>query len=104
MQRGARWVAACAVVSVALSSTSAAAETWEPAKTWVFAVGIVHWKHKHEFDSFSKKERLESKLLEAFKKRGVPAGHITYLEDEKATEANIQSALHDLLLKTRRDD
>jgi hypothetical protein len=82
----------------------AAADVWEPKKTWVFAVGLVHWKDKQSFDSFPKKGRLEPALLDAFKERGVPADQIVYLQDEKATQAHIERAFRELLGKTGRDD
>jgi hypothetical protein len=90
--------------AVAAPPAPASHDAWEPKHTWVFAVGLVRWKDKQSFDAFPKKGRLEPQLVDTFKSRGVPADHISYLQDEQATQAHIEHAFHDLLARTARED
>ena len=87
---------------------SAAAEQrqlgWDPAHTWIFAVGVLHWKHSEMFGSFPVKERRDAELVDFFKRHGVPADHIVYLQDEKGTQKRIDAAFRDELKKIGKND
>src|SRR5258708_33599799 len=74
-----------------MPARAAEAATWEPAKTWVFAVGILRWEHPEIWASFPNavKNRRDQQLVEHFRKKGVPDRQIVCLKDEKATLANI---------------
>jgi hypothetical protein len=77
---------------------------WQPEKTWVFAVGVLGWKHAETYGSFPVKNRRDSTLVNFFKERGVPDSQIVYLQDKQATQARIDAAFTEQLKKLRPDD
>src|SRR6185369_11000377 len=83
-------LALLALLTVTFAS-SARAETWNPQKTWVFIVGLVTWKDTESFDSFPGQNRKDTVLVDTFKKRGVPAEQIVYLQDAEATTSIVES-------------
>jgi hypothetical protein len=88
------------------SPTPAAAEDlgWEPEKTWVFVVGVLHWKHGDMFGSFPVENRRDAALVDFFKQSGVPGTQIVYLQDKQATQLQIDRAFSAQLKKLRSDD
>jgi RNA binding activity-knot of a chromodomain/Caspase domain len=102
-------LALCSIVVQLLQlfapSTASAKELgWQPEKTWVFVVGVLHWKHRDMFGSFPVKNRRDASLVELFKQRGVPETQIVYLQDKQATQQQIDSAFTAQLKKLRPDD
>lgn len=77
---------------------------WQPRKTWVFAVGVLSWKHSDMFGSFPLKNRRDAALVDFFRKSGVPKTQIVYLQDKAATQQRIDSAFAAQLKKVRPDD
>lgn len=79
---------------------------WDPEHTWVFAVGILEWEHSEIYPSFpaAMKNRRDAQLVKHFKDAGVPAKHITYLQDAAATKERIQKAFRALLDETDEGD
>jgi hypothetical protein len=77
---------------------------WDPARTWVFVVGTLQWKDSESFSAFPQKGRRDAELVEFFRKAGVPAGQIVYLQDRAATTQRIEASLKDLLARTRPGD
>jgi hypothetical protein len=77
---------------------------WKPGKTWVFVVGALNWKHREMFGSFPVKNRRDAALVDFFKKSGVPATQIVYLQDKEATQQRIDSAFTSELKKLGPDD
>src|SRR5690348_17396621 len=77
---------------------------WDPAHTWIFAVGVLHWKHSEMFGSFPVKERRDAELVDFFKQRGVPPDHVVYLQDDNGTQKRIDAAFRDELKKIGKDD
>ncbi len=77
---------------------------WDPAHTWVFAVGVLNWKHNEMFGSFPVKERRDADLIDFFRQHDVPADHIVYLQDKQATQQRIDIAFAEQLKKLGRDD
>lgn len=71
---------------------------WQPARTWVFMVGLLEWKDADTFESFPKENRRDIVLLDVLKKRGVPAAQIVYLQDRVATTARIKAEFQKFLL------
>jgi hypothetical protein len=89
--------------------TSVCAKTkldWDPEHTWVFAVGILEWQHADIYASFpaAMKNRRDAQLVKYFKDAGVPAKHITYLQDAAATKERIQRDFRALLDETDKGD
>src|SRR5262249_1397395 len=77
---------------------------WQPAKTWVMAVGVLNWKAGRLYHPFPKENRRDVDLVKFFREHGVPEGQIVFLEDEHATKQHIEQALLDMLKKTRAGD
>ncbi|HEX8551227.1 MAG TPA: Tudor-knot domain-containing protein [Abditibacteriaceae bacterium] len=77
---------------------------WQPAKTWVFAVGVLQFKHKDSFDSFPAKDRRDSTLVKFFKERGVPNEQIVFLKDKQATHSAIATSFRTFIQKPGPDD
>jgi hypothetical protein len=77
---------------------------WIPSHTWIFAVGVLNWKHSDEFGSFPVKGRRDAELVDFFRKRGVPDQQIVYLQDKRATQNQIDAAFLEQLKKIGPDD
>jgi hypothetical protein len=77
---------------------------WQPQKTWVFAVGVLGWKHSDIYGSFPIKNRRDNTLVDFFRERGVPDSQIVYLQDKQATQARIDAAFTEQLKKLHPDD
>jgi len=69
--------------------TSAA---FDPARTRVFAVGILAWADSDTFAPFTTDGRRDTTLVESWVARGVPRGNITLLQDRAATRAAVLAA------------
>lgn len=74
-----------------------AAETWEPARTVVFAAGLLRWQRHDLYASFPRVERRDQALIDTLVARGVQRERITYLHDAGATleaaRAGLRSAV-----------
>ena len=79
---------------------------WEPARTWVFAVGILEWQHSDVYASFpaAMPNRADRRLIEAIKVAGVPEKQVVFLVDQQATLANIRREFKAQLGRTREGD
>ena len=91
------------LLTLPASAQAPAAPAWEPAKTWVFAVGVLEWKDA-SFTKYPQEGRSDAKWIALLKKRGVPAEQIVYLKDQQATKKRIEESLPELLRKTRKGD
>ncbi len=100
------WVCALAVTFAFAGRVAAdtpRVEEWNPGHTWVFAMGLVTWSNQ-DLATFAAENRSDVQLMAALQRWGVPAGQITYLQDEDATKARSERSLQDLLAKTRDGD
>src|SRR4051812_9098637 len=61
----------------------------DPARTWVFAVGILEWQHEDSWDSFPKEGRKDAELMKFFEQAGVPRDQILFIKDRDATKERI---------------
>lgn len=77
---------------------------WDPAHTWIFAVGVLHWKHSEMFGSFPVKDRRDAELVDFFRQHGVPQNQIVYLQDKSGTQERIDRAFTEQLKKIGKDD
>jgi hypothetical protein len=96
-----------AINSIAPPTVCAQTELdWDPEHTWVFAVGILEWKHPDIWASFpdAMKNRRDAQLVKFFKEAGVPAKQIKYLQDASATKDRIQHEFRALLDQTDKGD
>lgn len=98
----------CATASLILAFGVASADAaeplrWDPAKTWVFMVGMVEWQDP-KIPRFQQADRQDDVLAETFRARGVPAGRITHLKDAQATTANARDEFLAFLKKPKAGD
>lgn len=96
-------ILACIVIAV---RPAGADDSWQPSKTWLFAVGILEWQDGAEWPVMesARKNRRDVQLVNHFKSLQVPKEQVSYLQDRQATLKAIRRAFHDLLAKTRDDD
>ena len=85
-----------------LLATPLAAEDWDPAKTWVFAVGILEFEA--DISGWPEEGRVDAKMIEAYKKRGVPEDRIVFLKNEQGTKKAIGEGLAELAAKAGEGD
>ncbi len=86
-----------------LQAEDSPAPVWQPAHTWVFAIGCTVWKHDRSMN-MPKKGREDTQLMEVFKQRGVPEEQIVFLKDNVGTLANIKKSFVAELAKTHTGD
>ncbi len=98
------WIALCWFLPGSPAPARAQELGWQPQKTWVFVVGVLHWKHRDMFGSFPVKNRRDAALVDFFKQSGVPETQIVYLQDKQATQKQIDRAFAAQLKKLRPDD
>jgi len=77
---------------------------WQPQRTWVFVVGTLKWKHPDVFNSFPQTNRRDAQLVDFFRRQGVPADHLVYLQDAQATTRRVKSTFRDFLSRAREGD
>ena len=77
---------------------------WQPQKTWVFIVGTLKWKHSDMFGSFPQKNRRDAQLVDFFRRQGVPANQLVYLQDAQATTRRVKASFSDFLSRAREGD
>jgi hypothetical protein len=98
------WIVLCWFLPGAPTPARAQELGWQPQKTWVFVVGVLHWKHRDMFGSFPVKNRRDAALVDFFKQSGVPETQIVYLQDKQAVQKQIDRAFAVQLKKLRADD
>lgn len=77
---------------------------WNPARTWVFVVGILEWQVPESFSPFPKQNRRDAALVAFFRDQGVPAEQLVYLQDAEATTRQIRRSFEAQLAKAAPDD
>jgi hypothetical protein len=79
---------------------------WSPQRTWVFAVGVLEWKRGDLWSPFpeAKRNRRDEQLVELFRKQGVDAERIVYLQDSHCTKQRIDGEFVKLLNQTKPGD
>ncbi len=73
---------------------------WEPAKTWVFAVGVIQYP---DGQAWPQEGRRDVEWIAQLKSCGVPAAQILYLQDKAATLSDTQKAFGTFLAKMPAD-
>lgn len=68
-----------------------AAEEWDPAKTWVFAVGILEFEA--DISGWPEEGRVDARMIDAYKKRGVAEDRIVFLKNSQGTKRAINKGL-----------
>lgn len=89
---------------LAISATAlSASPAWQPAKTWVFAVGVLQFDDA-KLQTYPEKGRVDAVMIDVLKRRGVPDDQIVFIRNEQATKDHLQRELIDLLKQTSPDD
>lgn len=90
---------------IAVSGAVFAADTtvWNPAKTRVFIACLATFQGEKS-PSFSTDDRLDGKLAELFRARGVPARNMLVLLDKYATTQNIEAQFKSFLSESQPDE
>ena len=86
-----------------VSSAFAERPAWKPESTWVFAAGILHFEGA-ALNSWPEEGRMDVVMLDALRKRGVPADHILFLKNEEATSAQLRKRFAEFVRKPGPDD
>ncbi|MGH6767389.1 MAG: agenet domain-containing protein [Xanthobacteraceae bacterium] len=73
---------------------------WDPAKTWVFAVGILAYPGGQAWPD---EGRRDADMIRELQTRGVPAGQITFITDGNATLAAVRHSFEAVLAKAPAD-
>lgn len=77
---------------------------WDPARTFVFLVGVLEWQKAEDWDSFEAAGRCDETLVNLLRAGGVRRQNLVYLQDRAATLTVIRSKLRKLLKRTRPGD
>ncbi len=72
-------------------------------KTWVFMVSLVEWEDT-TLSKFDKEGRIDTKIIDFFKKNDIPSNQIVYLIDKKATTNTIRSEFVNFLKQAKKED
>lgn len=76
---------------------------WQPEKTWVFAVGVLHYEDK-KLGTWPDEGRVDALMIEELKTRGVAPERITFIKNEAATRDYCAKQLEEMLAKTAQGD
>lgn len=76
---------------------------WKPETTWVFAVGILKFEGA-SLHGWPEEGRQDVVMLEALKKRGVPADHIVFMKNEQATAAALRKRFDEFVRRPGAGD
>lgn len=90
------------IVIALLLASPLAAEEWQPKKTWIFAVGIL--EYEAEISGWPEEGRVDAKMIQAYKDRGVPENQIVFLKNKDATKKAIDEGLGKHAKKAGEDD
>lgn len=74
----------------------AAIPKWDPASTWVFAVGILTYP---DGENWAQKGRRDAVMLDALRTAGVPSGQISVINDKEATYKTVTKRFTEFLAK-----
>jgi len=90
----------CMSLGLASSEPAAAANEFEPQKTFVVIAGVLQWPSKNGVSGFATEHRKDQELYDTLEKRGVPKEQMTLLLDSEATIEGMRNALVSVLERT----
>jgi hypothetical protein len=91
------------LIALGPSTLWAGDPVWEPAKTWVFAVGVLNYDDPG-LQGWPDEGRVDARLLETLKKRGVPQEQIVFIKNKEATKERLAHELVEFLKQPGEDD
>lgn len=92
----------CFAILLTLPSPASAA-SWEPSRTWVFAVGVIDFADGN-IGGWPQARRKDAELMELLLRSGVPASRLVFLRDEMASLASVRASFRELLARTGPGD
>lgn len=87
----------------ALSQADARGPVWNPARTWVFAVGVLNFDDP-SLATWPDEGRVDARMIEVYRQRGVPEDHILFLKNEDATKARVTAEFVRFLRRSGEGD
>ena len=78
--------------------------SWDPARTWVYFVGLLEWQNSESFASFPQLNRRDEVLLNVLRAQGVPEKQIIYLKDSEAPIAKVKETFPKFLRQAKAGD
>lgn len=88
---------------VGLTALLAQRPAWEPAKTWVFAVGVLNFDDPR-LATWPDEGRVDAVMIEAYRERGVPEDQIVFIKNADATKAQVTKRFAEFLRRAGKDD
>jgi hypothetical protein len=76
---------------------------WEPAKTWVFAVGVLQFSDPG-VQTYPEEGRVDAAMIKVLQERGVPPDQIVFIRNQQATQKHVSEELVKFLRKPAEDD
>lgn len=94
----------CALLAIALCASLLGAQSeWNPAKTRVFAVGVLSFQDQ-SLGTWPDEGRVDAEMIEQLKKRGVPEANIVFLTNAEATREAVEKKLNESLAASAADE
>ncbi|PTX92142.1 hypothetical protein DB346_24670 [Verrucomicrobia bacterium LW23] len=93
--------------SALLCATAASAQgtrnEWDPKSTWIFAAGIIQYDDK-SITSWPDHSRVDDKMIQAYRNRGVPDEQILYIKNKDGTREELEEQLAEFAAKAGKGD
>ncbi|MFN8608015.1 MAG: caspase family protein [Vulcanimicrobiota bacterium] len=80
------------------------AAEFDPKRTWLLAFGLLEWKEASTWAPFSKLNRRDQLIAQAFLDLGLPSRQVILLQDRAATGKAWRAAVKQTLAQTRPGD
>lgn len=87
----------------ALAPLRAESPVWHPAKTWVFAVGVLNFDNP-KLTTWPDEGRVDQVMIDAYRERGVPDAQIAFIKNADATKAQVMKRFTEFLRRAGKDD
>jgi Caspase domain len=77
---------------------------WRAENTYIIAFGLLEWSSSERFGAFSKKDRLDQKIVDFFSKNGVPFSQTYYLQDQESTYSRMEETILQVSAQLKKGD
>lgn len=96
-------VAGLFLFQLAIVPLSARGPVWNPRKTWIFAVGVLNFDDP-SLATWPDEGRVDARMIDVYRKRGVPEEQIVFLKNEEATKAHVTAEFAKFLRRAGEED
>ena len=93
----------CMFLNLAFSEPAAAANAFDPQRTYAVIAGVLQWPAKNDVPGFDTQNRKDQELYDTLAQRGVPREQMILLLDSDATLEGTRKALNSVLERTTPD-